>query len=200
MDPQTSTLPAPSPGERTVVARVAYVGISGVLHPSKSLYKLLFSRLPVDDGHHDYEGVPVLERALAPWPDARIVLTSTVPWKFGLPWTLEQLGPALAERVIGFTYDDLTTKLRRGTRHLPLSDADYWRCNKSDVVRTHFEWLRPDAWVAIDDESIFWTRDERRDHLVLVDGCRGLLDPAAQDRLLTVLRGNFGAETVDVGP
>ena len=45
----------------------------------------------------------------------------------------------------------------------------------------------------LDDETILWTTEEWRDHLVVTDGCRGLLDPTAQDRLLTVLTGQFGA-------
>lgn len=48
------------------------------------------------------------------------------------------------------------------------------------------------ALVAIDDESSSWTADERRGHLVATNGCRGLLEPAGQYRLTTVLLGNFG--------
>jgi len=172
--------------------KVVYLGISGVLHPSRSLYELLHGKVPEDDGHFLYEATPVLERALAPWPEARIVLTSTQPWANGLSTVLRELGPSLAARVTGFTYEDLTTKLRRGRRQLPLSNEDYWRCVKSDIVRLHVEWLQPGAWVAIDDETILWTDFERAQHFVAVDGDKGLLDPAAQDRLVTVLSGNFG--------
>lgn len=171
--------------------RVVYVGISGVLHPSRSLYRLLNSREPEDDGHCEFEGVPILEAALVQWPDVRLVLTSTLPWKHGLPQTLDWLGPTLAERVDGFTFEDLTTKARRGPRQRPMSEEDYWRCNKSDIVRAHVKWLQPSAWVAVDDESILWTEDERQNHLVAVDGTTGLLDAAVKDRLRTVLRANF---------
>ena len=175
---------------------IVYLGISGVLHPSRSLYELLHGRQPTDDGHREYEAVPVLERMLEGWSDARIVLTSTQPWAKGLAPVLERLGPGLAARVVGYTYQDLTTKVRRGRRQLPLSNEDYWRLNKSDIVRCHVEWLRPQAWVAVDDETILWTTEEWRDHVVAVDGCRGLCDPAAQDRLLTVLTGQFGMARV----
>jgi hypothetical protein len=147
----------------------------------------------MDDGHELYEAAPVLERVLGGWPKAKIILTSTQPWSKGLPSVLAALGPSLAGRVMGYTYEDLTTKLRRGRRQLPLSNEDYWRHNKSELVRLHVQWLRPAAWIAVDDETILWTEDERRIHLVEVDGCKGLLDPVAQDRLLTVLEGNFGA-------
>ncbi|MDE2300216.1 MAG: hypothetical protein KGL99_05780 [Burkholderiales bacterium] len=124
---------------------VIYLGISGVLHPSRSLYELIEGHSPESDGHRLYEAVPVLDNLLSGWPDARIVLTSTQPWAKGLPAVLNELGPGLASRVIGFTYEDLTTKLRRGRRQLPLSDEDYWRLLKSEIVRLHVEWLRPAA-------------------------------------------------------
>ena len=172
--------------------KVIYLGVSGVLHPSASLYELLEGRSPWDDGHRLYEAVPALELALRGWPEARIVLSSTQPWAKGLPVVLEALGPSLAKRVLGYTFEDLTTKLRRGRRQIPLSAEDYWRLNKSDIVRLHARWLRPAAWLAVDDDTILWTEDEYRHRLVAVDGCKGLLDPATQDRLLTVLTGQFG--------
>lgn len=176
--------------------QVLYLGISGVCHPSASTYELVEGRSPWADGHSEYEAVPWLTQTLERWPDVRIVLTSTQPWAKGLWAVLVALGPALASRVLGFTYADLTTKLRRGRRQLPLSDADYWRHNKSEIVRLHVLWLQPSAWVAVDDETILWTTEESEQHLVAVDGCKGLLDPAAQDRLLTVLEGNFGPPAV----
>lgn len=168
--------------------KVVYLGISGVLHPSQSLYELLEGRSPWEAGHQPYEAVPVLERVLSGWPEVRIVLTSTQAWSKGLPAVLAELGLDLAARVVGFTYEDLTTKLRRGKRQRPLSDEDYWRLNKSEIVRLHVDWLKPAAWVAVDDETILWTEQERQDHLVAVDGCKGFRgDTAAQDRLATVL-------------
>jgi HAD domain in Swiss Army Knife RNA repair proteins len=177
----------------------AYVGISGVLHPSESLYRLLYGRSPWEDGHAKYEGVPILEKALAAWPDVRLVLTSTQPWAHGLESVLEHLGPSLGNRVVGYTYQDLTVKIHREalmrngrTRTLPFSDADYWRMNKSHIVSTHVEWSRPNRWIALDDEDILWPPEVRRDKLLLTDGCIGLQSAEAQDRLLTMILMNFG--------
>ncbi|CAN7332144.1 HAD domain-containing protein [Rhizobacter sp. LjRoot28] len=172
--------------------RVIYLGISGVLHPSQSLYELIERKDPWEQGHRRYEAVPVLEGILRGWPDARIVLTSPQPWKHGLPAVLKELGPELGGKVLGFTFEDLTTKVPCPPRHRPIGDADYWRLLKSEIVRRHVAWLKPVAWAAVDDETILWTDGERQQHLVEVDGCQGLLDPEAQDRLITVLTGNFG--------
>ena len=176
--------------------RVLYLGISGVLHPSASKYELVFGRSPWDAGHCQYEAVQWLSNALEAWPDVKIVLTSTQPWKYGLPAVVLHLG-TLAERVIGYTFDDLTTKVVRqvptrsgSTRQLTYSSEDYWRMNKSDIVAAHVEWLKPQAWVAVDDEDILWV-PAVRERVVIVDGCRGLLHPTEQDKLVTSLQVNF---------
>ena len=193
---------AGAPGAAGVAAgellKVVYLGISGVLHPSASLYKFIHGRSPWNDGHSEYESVPVLEAALAGWPEAQIVLTSTQPWAKGLEPVLERLGPGLAGRVIACTYEDLTGRVRVGERQLPFSADGYWRLMKSEIVRYHREWLRPSGWIAIDDETVFWSVKEWRNHVVATDGCLGLLEPRAQDRLMTLLLGNFGPSNVAV--
>lgn len=184
---------------RRPLMRVLYLGISGVLHPSVSRYKLIRGRTPSDDGHQRYEAVPLLTSMLTHWPDVRIVLTSAQPWKLGLPAVLEHFG-LLRERVIGFTYEDLTAtamleaRTRNVTiRYLSYGNEDYWRMNKSDIVTAHVDWLHPEAWVAVDDENILWPKGVS-DHVCIVDGCEGLKHPVEQDKLLTCLRANFGPE------
>jgi hypothetical protein len=73
-----------------------------------------------------------------------------------------------------------------------MHEVDYWRLHKSGIVRRHVHWLRPTAWVVLDDEDILWDDDVRNDRLVLTSGALGLNDPRAMDRLMTVLAGNFG--------
>lgn len=59
--------------------------------------------------------------------------------------------------------------------------------------------VKIEASVAVDDETILWTTEEFERHLVAVEGCKGLLGPVAQDRLLTFLEGNFGPATPRCG-
>jgi hypothetical protein len=176
-----------------------YLGISGVLHPSESTYELVRGRSPWSDGHSKYEGVPILEDALERWPEVSIVLTSTYPRAHALDPVLEHLGSSLAACVAGFTYEDLTKRVKREvgtrsgtTRTVGYSSEDYWRMNKSEIVATHVAWSRPKRWIVIDDEDILWPQEVRRDRLVLTDGCVGLRSSQAQDRLLTVMLMNFG--------
>ena len=179
--------------------KVVYLGLSGVLHPSASLYKWLHRGSPWDRGHTEFECVSTLEAALDGWPEVGLVLTSTLPRIRGMSAVLEGLGPALAGRIRGVTFDDITTKAKRrvttqgGEANLVgYSPDDYWRMDKSEIVRVHVEWLRPDAWIAIDDEDIRWSAAVRDDRLVLTDGCVGLGSKASQARLRAVMLANFG--------
>lgn len=188
-------VPLPNAGPPTL-----YLGLSGVVHPSESMYRFVHGHLPWDEGHSRFEGVPALERALAPWPDLRIILTSALPKLHGIGAVLASLGPTLAGRVDGFTFEDITTKVTRdvpmrsgGTRRIGYGPDDYRRMNKADMVAVHVAWRRPVAWIAIDDEDILWPFQVRQDRLVLTHPCLGLLDPSALDRLLTVLEMNLGA-------
>jgi len=170
-----------------------YLGISGVLHPSWSFYEYVHGCEPSQDGHRKYQSVEKLAAVLEGWPTARIVLTSTQPWSKGLTPVLDQMGP-LARRVSGFTYEDLTTRVPSDKLGRCISDMDYWRLHKSQIVRRHVAWANPTGWIAIDDEDIFWAEDELS-HLVLTQGTLGLADPAAVDQLVTALEQNFGPPT-----
>jgi hypothetical protein len=178
--------------ERGYSPYLLYLGISGVMHPSRSLYESVHGRPPEDDGHAEYEAAPVLTQMLRGWPHIRIVLTSTLPWQQGFFEVATNLGTELACRVLGFTFADLTAKAPLGPRGQPLGSADYWRLTKAEIVRLHVGWWQPHAWVAVDDETLNWSAAEHTQQFAQVDGLKGLLDPAAQDRLLTKLQGNFG--------
>ena len=67
---------------------------------------------PWEDGHSRYECAPILERALSHWSHVRIVLTSTLPWRHRFHEVLKDIGPFLANRVIGYTFKDLTEMAR----------------------------------------------------------------------------------------
>lgn len=183
-------------------AHLLYLGISGVLHPSKSTYELVERACPWDKGHRPYEAAEWLARVLLPWPSVRIVLTSTRPWKQGLHAVKQELGTELASKVLGFTYEDLTqhpTRPMRGKTGITLvrhSDPAYWRMSKADIVQAHVRWAEPCGWVAIDDEDFSWPI-EAQEHCVFVDGSKGLLhDARAQMDMLRVLAANFGEPNV----
>lgn len=171
---------------------VLYLGVGGVLQPSRSIYEVVHGRDPFADGHSPYECAPLLDELLRGWPDVRIALTSVRPWRHGLPAVLEALGPGLAQRVIGYTFEDLTTKARFGKSQRHISEMDYWRMSRASIVEKHLQWLRPRAWVAVDDEDQGWTDGELACHVVLTPPLTGLLDAEAETKLRGLLVHQFG--------
>ena len=171
---------------------VLYLGVGGVLQPSESTYIWVHGKDPFEDGHERYECSPLLDELLMGWPDVRIVLTSVRPWRHGLPAVLGALGAGLAQRVLGHTFEDLTTKARFGKSQRHLSDLDYWRLSKASIVEKHVAWLRPRAWVVVDDETQGWTNSELARHVVLTPPLAGLMDAEAQAKLVALLEHQFG--------
>ncbi|MFM2419075.1 MAG: hypothetical protein RL385_3798 [Pseudomonadota bacterium] len=173
--------------------KVLYLGIGGVLQPSSSTYHWVHGRDPFEDGHRRYESAPLLAQLLQGWPEVRIVLTSTRPWKHGLAAVLAELGTALASRVIGYTFDDLTKRAKVGERFPRcLSEMDYWRLGKAQIVEKHMRWLRPTAWIAVDDEGYGWTDQDLACQVVVTPGVDGLLNVEARAKLHGLLEHQFG--------
>lgn len=152
---------------------VLYLDYDGVLHydgvfwtARRGIY------LDAPPGHRLFEHVPLLEQALAPHPEVRIVLsTSWVVWN-RYHATAKQLGPALQRRVIGATwhagmrwYRDSFTRQPRGSQ--------VWQ----DVQRR-----QPRDWLAIDDEVHEWS-EQCVDKLVRSDSTYGLGNPAVLQEL-----------------
>lgn len=181
-----------APGGQPCWLQLLYLGIPGVLHPSVAAYRQAHGVAPWEHGHEPYEGVPVLERALAGW-DVHLVLTSREPCLQGMVPVLDALGDCIARRVIGSAYDHLTRYRRPGRSAQLLTAAEYGELGKAEVVRRHLAWMRPAAWVAVDAGDCGWGgAPECAGHVVRVDGYDGLMHPAAEDKLLTLMHANFG--------
>lgn len=123
-----------------------------------------------------FEWVPVLEEALAPFPQVGLVLSSTWCTWPGYGKTLKRFPPELRERFIGGTY------------HKRVHGADPWAKSAfkamsrgqqvcADVLRR-----KPQAWLALDDDTDDWP-EWALDNLVACDGETGLSNPRVQAEL-----------------
>lgn len=173
------------------IKQLIYLGISGTLHPANYLFEII-NDMPLP-GERKFEAVPVLIQGLRDWPDAKIVLTSTMPWRWSLDEVLEWIGPELASRVVGYTHEDLTTQVRKGKLQRLVTNEDYWRMGRSTVVYDHVKWFKPQHWVVIDHHDEHRWGPEMHDHVLQVDGRVGLRhDTDAQEQMRDVLERNFG--------
>jgi hypothetical protein len=155
---------------------VLYLDYDGVLHhedvwrhPRHGLY---FG--PSGQGHAFFEHADLLESVLAPYPQVRIVLSTSWVRVLTYERAKRQLPKRLQARVVGATYHsgmprEVFESLARGEQVL------------SDVRRR-----LPARWVAVDDDSE--GPDEYQRHLVRSDSALGLRGPGVLDELQRHIR------------
>jgi hypothetical protein len=175
--------------ENLGMAAVVYVDLDGTLHhdwvqrhPERGVY----INQQAAPGRVLFEWAPQLEHALMPYPDARIVLSTSWVRVLGYSKTLKKIPVTLRSRVVGATYH---SSFSRNTQER--GPHDTWELQRGHEVLADVHRRKPDAWVAVDDTDEGWP-EEARSHLVICDPTRGLGELAAQERLDTVLRLNFG--------
>lgn len=154
---------------------ILYLDFDGVLHPEYCYWHPRKGPYLKAPGHSLFEHLPVLEALLSPYPQVKIVLSTTWVQTYRYNGTARKLGPNLRERVIGATYH--TGMIRDNFRDIPRG-LQIW----ADVARR-----QPSGWVAIDDDAFKWP-DWARDQLVLTDGLLGLGEERAQCELAEKLQ------------
>lgn len=159
-------------------SHVLYLDFDGVLHPDSAFWSPRRGVFLEGEGQL-FMHAPVLERALEPWPDVRLVLsTSWVPM-LSFSRARRFLPPNLQARVVGATWH---SEFKRDPEQ-----REIWNQQRRheqivhDVLRR-----RPTAWAAVDDDCHDWPLNLER-HLVATPSGTGLGDPQAQQRLIQVL-------------
>ncbi len=153
-----------------------YLDFDGVLHhedvwrhPRRGVY---FG--PLGEGHEFFEHAERLAEVLAPFPQVRIVLSTSWVRMLGFERAKRQLPAVLQARVIGATHhsampQDVFANMPRGEQVL------------SDVRRR-----KPSAWVALDDDIEGPSAYQRG--LVATDPAQGLLGGGVIEHLEAHLR------------
>lgn len=157
---------------------VIYLDFDGVLHPDEA-YQDDKGRVYLRGPGQLFEHAPVLVDALAPYPDARIVLSTSWVRMKGYGWVLKRLPEGLRTRVIGATWHSSVGK--------DWDKLQWWK-NASryqqilhDVQRRH-----PAQWFAIDDDLEGWP-DSDRERVLACSPLIGLSGESARVKLRTKL-------------
>lgn len=165
---------------------VVYLDFDGVLHPD-AVYRhreAPYIRLR-SPGHELFESCGVLERALLPYPEVSIVLsTSWVP-EFSFELARTSLSPALERRVVGATFH---------SQHF--DRYAYATLTRYEAVQHDVEHRQPIRWLAIDNDDTGWP-DTARGRPVRPPDHLGLACPKTQTDLARKLRTTFGRGTPD---
>lgn len=154
---------------------VCYLDYDGCLHDDEvywSPQRGIFIKTP---GRSLFEWMPILEELLEPYPDIRIVLSTTWVRMKSFKFAKKHLSPTLQSRVIGATYHRREMR-GKGFEYLPRG-VQVWE----DVVRR-----KPTNWFAIDNDDFGWPA-WCRDKLAKAEDHLGLSDPKVQETIRRML-------------
>lgn len=165
------------PPPRHTGGHVLFLDLDGVTHP-ESVY-LLHKHGPTlldAPGHSLFEHCPLLEQTLEPYPELRIVLSTSWVRRYrgSIRRVSRRLTPGLQARVVGATY------------HSRMDPAEFAAAPRgvqiwSDVLRR-----KPVDWLALDDDYLHWPA-WCRDKLVRTDPVLGISEPSVLAELKTKL-------------
>jgi hypothetical protein len=174
--PQASTEIA----ARALRLAVLYLDFDGVLHPAPVYRHPKRGMYFMNDavGHTLFENSLVLVEALAPYPDVRIVLSTSWVSVLGFARARAFLPPALQARVVGATF------------HSAMHRLEFDRLERGEQVLADATRRRVTHWVALDDDELGW-HSAAATHLVLTDTLHGIGAPETQDVMRRMFRTQF---------
>lgn len=122
-----------------------YLDFDGVLHPPLAAQTKHHGVIMGVPSHALFENVPLLERALEPYGDVKIVLSSTWVQARSFSYAKSRLSEALQRRVIGATY------------HRRVLRQDEFNAMPRGVqIQEDSQRRGACGWIALDDEDEGW--------------------------------------------
>jgi hypothetical protein len=161
--------------------RVCVLDFDGVLHddavycsPDRGMYLDTPGRVL-------FEWMPILDELLAPYPELRVVLSTSWVRAKGLPFATSRLSPSLRSRVVGATFDNRL-----------IQKAEFDLLPRGLQVWQDIERRAPVGWFAIDNDAAGWPQN-CLDRLVLTEDRLGLSDIRVQVAVRRILASMHAA-------
>lgn len=124
---------------------ILYLDYDGVLHHENVLWShTIGAYLSAPDHYKLFQHLDLLEALLAPYPQVRIILSTSWVHRYGCAKAARQLGPRLRQRVVGATLRSLVNQALFLGKPRGLQ---VWE----DVQRR-----KPRDWIALDDDGNGW--------------------------------------------
>lgn len=154
---------------------ILFLDYDGVLHPDKA-YMTKRGVVLQCDGHNLFEHAELLADLLEPYPQVKIVLsTSWVP-QLSFNAAKDRLPERLQDKVIGATF------------HSKYEEKIFWQCySRHSQIDTYDKRHRLTDWIAIDDDDDEWP-DNKRHHLIHTDEWGGIGMKESQDELIAKIQ------------
>lgn len=145
---------------------VLYLDFDGVLHHENCLWHpKIGAYLSAPEGYVLFQHAELLEQLLSPYPQVKIVLSTSWVRRYGCSKAAKNLRPTLRARVIGATYH---SNMREHEFDSLPRGLQVW----SDVLKR-----KPRDWLALDDVTEGWPANALP-HFVRTHEYEGISDPA----------------------
>jgi len=168
-----------------ITMKICYLDYDAVLHDGNVLRNRTTGMTIKTVGRTFFEWMPILDELLAPYPDLKIVLSTTWVRELGFNAAKHELSKSLQERVVGATF--LHPKIVKAAFDTMSRGMQIW----GDVERR-----KPSHWFALDDDAFGWPA-WCKEHLIQTSDRLGLSDPAVQERVrqrLAEIDGRSGTD------
>jgi hypothetical protein len=166
-----SLIPKPSKGSGE---HVLYLDFDGVLHHEDVRWALGRGAYMNAPGHRLFEHVGLLEGLIEPYPQLKIVLSTSWARVYSCYGATKRLPSALRERVIGATW------------HSEMSEHAFTNKLRGKQVVEDVMRRRPLDWLALDDTDEGWPT-EVADHMLITDENLGISAPGMSERIAVAL-------------
>ena len=148
---------------------VIYIDYDGVLHHENVLWHpRIGAYLSAPKEYVLFQHTQPLEQMLEPYPEIRIVLSTSWVRRYECTKSAKNLPPSLRERVVRATFHRRMNK--EGFAAAPRG-MQVW----SDVLRR-----KPRAWLALDDDSLNWPAWCRENYPALTSMSASVTQPCSQ--------------------
>lgn len=151
--------------------KICYLDYDGVLHDGNVMRNRTRGMYIATPQRQFFEWMPIFEELLAPYPDLKIVLSTTWIRELGFDQAKQELSLPLRERVIGATF-----------LHPKIVKAEFDMLPRGMQILGDVMRRTPSHWFALDDDAVGWPV-RYQDHLMMTDSARGLSDPAICERV-----------------
>ncbi len=165
--------------------KICYLDYDAVLHDGNVLRNRTRGMYIKTPGRTFFEWMPILDELLKPYPDLKIVLSTTWVRELGFNEAKHELSPALQERVIGSTF-----------LHPKILKADFDTAPRGVQILGDVERRKPAQWFALDDDALGWP-GKYRDHLIQTSDQLGLSDPQVQQQVRQRLADFYRVDGTD---
>jgi hypothetical protein len=151
--------------------KICYLDYEAVLHDGNVLRNRIKGMTIKTPGRTFFEWMPILDDLLAPYPDLKIVLSTTWVRELGFNEAKHELSASLRDRVIGSTF-----------LHPKIVKAEFDTMSRGMQIWADVERRKPTHWFALDDDAFGWPA-WCKENLIQTNDQLGLSDPAVQERV-----------------